>query len=200
LTTTSLSSAVRILALVLGCIVAACGSESPKFKNTDVTGVNYARGFELTDQNGKRRTLAEFKGKVVSVFFGYTQCPDVCPTTLAEMKEVRARLGADADRLQVLFVTVDPERDTPELLRNYVTAFDPSFLGLTGSPAEVAAVAKEFRVFYEKVPGKSPADYTMNHTAGSYVFDPAGHIRLFVRHGQATDVLAGDLKVLLAGG
>jgi len=184
---------------VLAAAIAACSQSGPRFANTDISGVSYARGFELTDQFGARRSLADFHGKVVSIFFGYTQCPDVCPTTLQEMKELRDKLGADAGRLQVIFITVDPERDTPGLLKTYLGAFDPSFLGLTGTPEQIAAVAKDFRVFYEKVPGKEPGQYTMNHTAGSYVFDPAGHIRLFVRHGQGTDVLAGDIRALLAG-
>ena len=186
-----------VAAVVLALTLAACSPGSPKFKNTDITGVPYARGFELTDQNGQRRKLADFRGKVVSIFFGYTQCPDVCPTTLAEMKEVREKLGPEASRLQVVFITVDPERDTPSLLKNYLAAFDPSFIGLTGTPEEIAAVAKDFKVFYEKVPGKNPGEYTMNHTAGSYVYDASGHIRLFVRHGQGPEVLAGDLKTLL---
>jgi len=187
-------------ALAAAAILAAgCGRDTPRFHNTDITGASYARGFELADQNGRRRSLAEFKGKVVSVFFGYTQCPDVCPTTLQEMGEVRRRLGADGERVQVVFVTIDPERDTPELLRNYVGAFDASFIALTGTPAEIAAMAKDFKVFYEKVPGSAPGQYTMNHTAASYVFDPQGRLRLFVRHGQGAEPLAADLKLLLDG-
>ncbi|SNS19983.1 protein SCO1/2 [Noviherbaspirillum humi] len=169
------------------------------FKNTDVTGLGYARDFQLTDHTGKTRALADFKGKAVVVFFGYTHCPDVCPTTMAEMAATMKQLGQDADRVQVLFVTVDPERDTPELLAKYVPAFDPRFLGLTGSPEAVDKVAKEFKVFYQKVPGKTPGSYTIDHTAGSYVFDPQGRIRLFVRHGQGPDALAHDLKQLLGG-
>lgn len=197
--------------LLLALSVAACdkGSDgsgmvlSPvksSFKNTDVTGLGYARDFRLTDHNGKQRSLADFRGKVTVVFFGYTQCPDVCPTTMAEMSEVMKTLGPDADRVQVLFITVDPERDTPELLAQYVPSFDKRFLGLTGTPAEIDKVAKEFRVFYQKVPGKQPGSYTMDHTAGSYVFDANGRIRLFVRHGQGPEALAKDLKVLLNGG
>ncbi len=201
--------ALPLLAFSLALSLTACdkGGDSggmllspvkSSFKNTDVTGLGYARDFQLTDHTGKPRSLADFHGKVVVVFFGYTQCPDVCPTTMAEMSEVMKSLGPDADRVQVLFVTVDPERDTPALLAQYVPAFDSRFLGLTGSPAEIDKVAKEFRVFYQKVPGKAPGSYTMDHTAGSYVFDPKGRIRLFVKHGQGPEPIAHDIKRLLA--
>jgi protein SCO1 len=168
------------------------------FINTDVTGLNYAKDFALTDHNGKPRTLADFKGKAVVVFFGYTQCPDVCPTTMAEMATVMKELGPLADRVQVLFITVDPERDTQELLSKYVPAFDPRFLGLRGDLAATQKVAQDFKVFYQKVPGKEPGSYTMDHTAGSYVFDPQGRIRLFVRHGQGAAPITHDLKLLLS--
>lgn len=179
--------------------LAAC-SDKPKqvFNNTDLTGLGYAKGFSLHDHNGKLRTLADFKGKAVVVFFGFTQCPDVCPTTMMEMSNVMKALGPDADRVQVLFVTVDPERDTAALLAQYVPAFDPRFLGLRGDLAETEKVAKEFKVFYQKVPGKTPGSYTVDHTAGSYVFDPQGRIRLFIRHGQGIDPIVQDLKTLLA--
>lgn len=169
-----------------------------KFKNTDVTGLGYARDFALPDHHGKLRTLADFRGKAVVMFFGYTQCPDVCPTTMTEMASVMQALGPLADRVQVLFVTVDPERDTPERLAGYVPAFDPRFLGLAGDKGATEKVAKEFHVFYQKVPGKEPGSYTMDHTAGSYVFDPQGRIRLFVRHGQGPEPIAHDLKILLS--
>jgi protein SCO1 len=168
------------------------------FINTDVTGLNYAKDFALTDHNGKPRTLADFKGKAVVVFFGYTQCPDVCPTTMAEMAAVMKELGPLADKVQVLFITVDPERDTQELLSKYVPAFDPRFLGLRGDLAATQKVAQDFKVFYQKVPGKEPGNYTMDHTAGSYVFDPQGRIRLFVRHGQGAAPITHDLKLLLS--
>ncbi|MEO6921420.1 MAG: SCO family protein [Collimonas sp.] len=167
------------------------------FNNTDVTGLGYARDFALTDHTGKPRTLADYKGKVVVVFFGYTQCPDVCPTTMVEMANVLKQMGPLASKVQVLFVTIDPERDTQELLSKYVPAFDPSFVGLYGDAAATEKVAKEFRVFYQKVPGKTPGSYSMDHTAGSYVFDPEGHIRLFIRHGQGPEPVAHDLKLLL---
>jgi protein SCO1/2 len=177
-------------------VLAGCNGSGPSFKNTDITGAGYGKDFTLTDHTGKTRTLADFRGKVVVVFFGYTHCPDVCPTTLADLKVAREQLGEDGKRVQVLFVTVDPERDTRELLSNYVPAFDPSFLGLYGDPAATARVAKEFRVFYQKVPGKTPDSYTVDHTAGSYVFDPQGRLRLLVRPGNVPNLVA-DLKTLL---
>lgn len=169
------------------------------FKNTDVTGLGYANDFALTDHTGKQRTLADFKGKAVLVFFGFMNCPDVCPTTMAEMAGVMKDLGPQADKVQVLFITVDPERDTPDQLAKYVPAFDPRFLGLSGDKDAIQKVAKEFRVFYQKSPGKEPGSYSMDHTAGSYVFDPQGRVRLFVRHGQGGEPITHDLKVLLSG-
>lgn len=168
------------------------------FKNTDVTGLDYAKDFGMPDHTGKMRTLADFKGKAVVVFFGYTQCPDVCPTTMTEMANVMQQLGPLSDKVQVLFVTVDPERDTPELLSKYVPSFDPRFLGLVGDKAATEKIAKEFRVFYQKVPGKEPGRYTVDHTAGSYVFDPQGRLRLFVRHGQGAEPLVHDIRLLLS--
>lgn len=186
--------------LVLACLLAGCDqltAKPPSFRNTDITGLDYARGFALTDHNGKARTLADFKGKVVLVFFGYTQCPDVCPTTMAELASVMQELGPKADQVQVLFVTVDPERDTQALLAQYVPAFDPRFLGLYGDAAATAKVAKEFKVFYAKVAGKTAGNYSMDHIAGSYVFDRNGKVRLFVRHGQGAAPIVHDLKQLL---
>lgn len=184
------------LALLLG----GCDKLADKpasFKNTDLTGLDYAKGFSLTDHNGTPRTLADFKGKVVVVFFGFTQCPDVCPTTLAEMASAMKQLGPQADDVQVLMITVDPERDTQELLAQYVPAFDKRFLGLRGTPEQTAQAAKEFKVFYAKVPGKQPGSYTMDHTAASYVFDRNGKVRLFVRYGQGVEPLVHDLRQLL---
>lgn len=176
--------------------LSGCTGSGPSFKNTDITGADYGKELTLTDHTGKTRTLADFRGKVVVVFFGYTHCPDVCPTTLAELKVAREQLGDDGKRVQVLFVTVDPERDTRELLANYVPAFDPSFLGLYGDAAETARVAKEFKVFYQKAPGKTPDSYTVDHSSGSYVFDPQGHLRLLVRPGNVSNLVA-DLRILL---
>jgi protein SCO1/2 len=193
-------------ALVAACALtvslAACdklpGKQKEAFQNTDVTGLDYAKGFALTDHTGKPRTLADFKGKVVVVFFGYTQCPDVCPTTMAEMASVMQKLGPLADQVQVLFITLDPERDTQQLLANYVPAFDKRFIGLRGTPDQTAKTAKEFKVFYSKVPGTSPGSYTIDHTAGSYVFDRDGRLRLFIRHGQGLEPIVHDLRQLLS--
>jgi protein SCO1/2 len=193
---------VLVAACALTVSIAACdklpGKQQVSFQNTDVTGLDYAKGFSLTDHTGKPRTLADFKGKVVVVFFGYTQCPDVCPTTMAEMATVMQKLGPLADQVQVLFITLDPERDTQELLANYVPAFDKRFIGLRGTPEQTARTAKEFKVYYAKVPGSDPKSYTIDHTAGSYVFDRDGRLRLFIRHGQGPDPIAHDLRQLLS--
>lgn len=177
--------------------LAACTPAKPQFESVDMTGADYARDFALVDAGGKPRTLADYRGKVVVVFFGYTQCPDVCPTTMAELKTVMQSLGADADRVQVVFVTLDPERDTPALLAQYVPAFDKRFVGLYGDAAATARTAKEFKIFYQKVPGPTPTSYTLDHTAGSYVFDSDGRVRLFVRQGQSAAAITHDLKILL---
>lgn len=181
-----------------GSLLAACSEPKPQFKSIDVTGADYARDFQLTDHNGQPRTLKDFRGKLVVVFFGYTQCPDVCPTTLTELAEAKKLLGPEGDKLQGLFVTVDPERDTPALLAEYVPLFDPRFLGLTGSAEEIAAVAKEFRVFYRKS-GDLEGHYTVDHSAGTYVFDPQGRLRLYLRHGETADVVVADIQALLDG-
>jgi len=186
--------------LALAVLLAGCDKlfdKPPSFDNTDVTGLAYGKGFALTDHNGKPRTLADFRGKVVVLFFGYTQCPDVCPTTMAELANVMKQLGPQADQVQVLFVTLDPERDTPALLAQYVPAFDQRFLGLYGDAAATAKVAKEFKVFYSKVPGATPGSYTIDHMAGSYVFDREGRLRLFVRNGQNPAALVHDIRLLL---
>jgi protein SCO1/2 len=188
----------RFAAVLAALLVAACAPEKLSFKSVDVTGAEFGREIALTDHTGKPRTLADFKGKVVAVFFGFTRCPDVCPTTLAEMKLVKERLGADGDKLQVLFVTIDPERDTPELLAKYVPAFDPTFLGLYGTAEATAKTAKEFKVFYQKAPGSSPDNYSMDHTAATFIYDPLGRLRLFAKHGMGADALAQDIKQLLA--
>ena len=180
-------------------IFTACSEASkPAFKGVDIAGVDYAKDLPLTDQFGKARHLSDFAGKVVTVFFGYTHCPDVCPTTMSEMAQVKSELGADGDKLQVIFVTVDPERDTPEILKAYMVNFDPSFLALRGSAQELAAVAKDFKIFYKQVPGPTPTSYTMDHSAGLYVFDPSGRLRLFQRYGVGVQPLADDIRLLLA--
>jgi protein SCO1/2 len=189
----------RFLMLLLASLVLAACSPKQSFKNVDITG-SKAFGTELSllDPDGKVRTLADFKGKAVVMFFGYTQCPDICPTTLTEMQQVMTLLGPQADKVQVLFVTVDPERDSAVILKQYVPAFDSRFLGLR--PADEAAlekVTKDFKIYYKKVPGTSPGSYTMDHTAGSYAFDPEGHLRLYIKHAQGPETLAQDLKELL---
>ena len=194
----------HVLLLLCATVLAlsACSEKSSPaatFTNTDVTGLAYGKGFELTDHQGQRRTLADYKGKAVVVFFGFMHCPDVCPTTMMEMSNVMKALGPDADRVQVIFITLDPERDSQDLLSQYVTAFDPRFVGLRGTPEEIDRTAQEFKVFHEKVPGKEPGSYTIDHTAGSYVFDPEGRLRLFVRHGQGVEPVVHDLKILLTG-
>jgi protein SCO1/2 len=178
--------------------LAGCGRDGPKFKSTDVTGADYGKTLALTDHAGTPRTLADWRGKLVVVFFGFTQCPDVCPTTLATMADVMKRLGPDADRVQVLFVTVDPERDTKAVLAPYVTAFDPRFVGLWGDADATAKAAREFRVFFQKVPLKS-GTYSIDHTAASFVLDAQGRLRLYVRHQMPPEDIAADLRLLLRG-
>lgn len=173
-------------------------SAKAQFKGIDITGADYARELALIDAEGKPRTLADFKGKVVVVFFGFTQCPDVCPTTLLELAAVKKALGAEGARVQGIFVTVDPERDTPQVLKAYVDNFGSDFVALRGDAEQTKAVAKHFKVFYAKVPSNTEGQYSMDHTAGSYVFDPSGRIRLFTRYGVGAEALTHDLKLLLA--
>jgi protein SCO1/2 len=174
-----------------------CTKAGTQFKAIDLTGADYAKDFQLTDHNGRQVSLKDFKGKVVVLFFGYTQCPDVCPASMAELAETKKLLGADGQRLQGLFVTVDPERDTPELLKAYMANFDPSFLALRGTPEQLAAMAKDFKVYYKKVEGKTPTSYTMDHSAASYVYDPQGQLRLYARYGAGPQALASDIQLLL---
>lgn len=185
--------------LALVATLAGCDrTTAPSFKAIDITGAEYAQGFDLPDASGQRRTLADFKGKVTLVFFGFTHCPDVCPTTLLEIAEVKKALGAGGERIQGIFVTVDPERDTPEVLKAYVDNFGAGFVALRGTMEETAEVAKAFKVYYAKVPGQTPGSYTMDHTAGSYVFDANGKVRLFTRYGTGAEALKHDLQILLA--
>jgi protein SCO1/2 len=186
-----------ILCLAGALALAGCGADTPKFKSSDVTGAGFGRDFALSDPAGKPRVLADFRGKVVVLFFGYTQCPDVCPTTLSALADALKQLGTDADRVQVLFVTVDPGRDTAEILSNYVAAFGPSFVGLRGDAEAIARTAKEFKILYQKQPGRTPESYTVDHSAGSFVFDPQGRLRLYVGNGQGADVFAHDIRELL---
>jgi len=191
-----ISGARALLFLLLVCLVLA-GCSKPQFNNIDISGASYARDFALTDAAGAPRALGDYRGKVVVLFFGYTHCPDVCPTTLAQLAQARRLMGADAGRVQVLFVTLDPDRDTPQLLTRYVRAFDPSFVGLTGTEPQIQAAAREFKVFFQKVAGPAADSYTLDHSSGSFVFDSQGHVRLYLRDGAPADQIAPDLKRLL---
>jgi protein SCO1 len=191
--------AIFYLAAALLVLISGCSEQKMQFKGVDITGADYAQNFSLPDQFGNTRTIADFKGKVVVVFFGFAQCPDVCPTTMAELAEVKKSLGKDADKLQAIFITVDPERDTPAVLKAYMENFDPSFIALRGTLEQTAAVAKHFKTYYKKNEGKTPGSYTMDHSAGSYVFDPQGRVRLYTRYGDGKGAvaLADDIKLLL---
>ena len=178
-------------------MLAACDAGGPKFKSTDITGADFGRSLALTGHDGKPRSLDDFRGKVVVLFFGFTHCPDICPTTLADMSGVMKALGKDAARVQVLFVTVDPERDTPEVLAKYVPAFNPGFLGLYGDAAATQRAAKEFKIYYEKRAGGAPGAYTVDHSGQTYVLDAQGRLRLMVRHDRIAQDLADDLRTLL---
>jgi len=178
----------------------ACSPEAPKFTAIDITGADYAKDFALTDHNGQARTLKDFQGKIVMMFFGYTQCPDVCPTSMLEMVEIKKLLGPDGARLQALFVTIDPERDQPEMLKAYMENFDATFLALVPEPAKLPALAKDYKVYYKKVDGPTPTSYTMDHTAGSYVYDTSGKLRLFTRYGTQAELTTADIRVLLQQG
>jgi len=187
--------------LVLGIgVLGACTESKPQFRGVDITGADYGRDFRLTDHNGQLRSIQDFKGKAVIVFFGYTQCPDVCPTSMTELAEVKKLLGPDGDKLQGIFVTVDPGRDTAEMLKAYMTNFDPSFLALIPTADQLPVVAKDFKVYYKRVEGKTPTSYTMDHSAGSYLYDPQGRLRVYNRYGSGAPALAADVKQLLKGG
>jgi protein SCO1/2 len=185
------------LAAVAGTALTACTDRKPSFNAVDITGADYAKGFTLADADGRQRTLADFKGKVVVMFFGYAQCPDVCPTTMTEMAQVKQQLGSDGDKLQVLFVTVDPERDTPAVMKAYMGAFDPAFVALIPTPEQLAALAKDYKVYYKKVDGKTPTSYSMDHSAASFVYDTEGRLRLYARYGAGVPAMVSDLRALL---
>lgn len=187
----------RNSALLLALLVAACSPDSPKFRSTDLTGADFGKELALTGHDGKPRTLADFRGKAVVLTFGFTHCPDICPTTLADVAAALKKLGPDAARVQVLFVSVDPERDTPDVLAKYVPAFDPGFLGLTGDAAATQRTAKEFKIFYEKRPGGAAGAYTVDHSGQIYVLDAQGRLRLFVRHDRIAQDLPEDLRTLM---
>ena len=195
----------RLLALILAMLsLLACSEKKVAFNSVDITGATYAQDFSLPDADGKTRTMKDFAGKVTVVFFGFTQCPDVCPTTMAEVAAVKKALdknkAGDGDKLQAVFITIDPERDTAPVLKAYVANFDASFVGLRPASAEALAdAAKAFKIYYKKVDGKTAGSYTMDHTAASYVFDTKGHVRLFTRYGSGADKLTEDVRQLLAG-
>jgi protein SCO1/2 len=187
----------HLLMAALAMAVSACSPEKPTFKAIDLTGADYAQGFQLKDQFGQERTLADFKGQVVVVFFGFTQCPDFCPTTLSEWVQVKKALGENGKKLQAVFITVDPERDTPEVLKDYMANFDPSFLALIPTLETLPALAKNFKIYYKKVPGPTPTSYTMDHQAGTYMYDTEGRLRLYARYGLGPAAMAEDIGKLL---
>ena len=178
---------------------AACSPDKPQFKSIDLTGADYAKDFPLADQNGQTRTIKDFAGKVVVVFFGFTQCPDVCPTSMAELAGIKKSLGADGDKLQGIFISVDPERDTPEVLKAYMANFDAKFLALRPSQEQLPVLAKDFKIYYKKVEGKTPTSYSMDHSAGYYIYDPQGRLRLYNRYGSGAEGLTSDIRLLLKG-
>ncbi|MBP6396204.1 MAG: SCO family protein [Giesbergeria sp.] len=189
--------AASALSISAAAVLTACSPDGPAFRGVNITGADYARDFSLTDHHGQLRSLKDFRGKVVVVFFGFTQCPDVCPTSMQELAEVKAALGADGERLQGIFISVDPERDTLELLKAYMENFDPSFLALRPTPEQLPALAKDFKIHYKKVDGTTPTSYTLDHSAGSYLYDPQGRLRVYHRYGSGTEALTEDVRLLL---
>ena len=185
------------MSISAAAILTGCSKGPVEFRGVDITGADYARDFQLTDHNGQQRSLKDFAGKVVVVFFGFTQCPDVCPTSMQELAEVKQQLGKDGERLQGVFVTVDPERDQLELLKSYMQNFDPEFLALRPTPEQLPALAKDYKIYYKKVDGKTPTSYTMDHSAGSYLYDPQGRLRVYQRYGSGTEALSADVRTLL---
>lgn len=191
---------LRLLVLAaLSALLAACSPDKPAFRSIDITGADYARDFKLADFNGQQRTLADFRGKVVVVFFGFAQCPDVCPTALSDLVQVKQLLGADGSKLQAIFITLDPERDSAQVLKAYTANFDPQFLALIPTVEQLPELARHFKIFYRKNEGKTPGSYTLDHSAGSYVFDPQGRVRLYTRQGIKPEALAQDVTILLRG-
>lgn len=189
-----------LVAVLLAAPLIACEPRAtpPTFNATDITGASFARDFQLTDHNGQTRTLADFRGKLVAMFFGYTHCPDVCPTTMADLAAAIKLLGPDGNKVQVLFVTVDPERDVADLLKQYVPAFNPTFLGLHPTPEQLKMLATEYKVVYQKNPGREEGNYLMDHSAGTYVYDTQGRLRLLMPYGTSAALMARDFKALLA--
>lgn len=191
--------AKAIFISVFTVFLAACSPDQPQFKSIDLTGADYAKDFALLDQNGQVRNIKDFAGKVVVVFFGFTQCPDVCPTSMVELAGIKKSLGADGNKLQVVFISVDPERDTPEILKAYMGNFDPSFLALRPSMEQLPVVAKDFKIYYKKVEGRTATSYSMDHSAGNYIYDTQGRLRLYNRYGSGVDGLTQDIRLLLKG-
>ena len=189
--------AISALSISATAVLTACSESAVEFRGVNITGADYARDFSLTDHNGQRRSIKDFQGKVVIVFFGFTQCPDVCPTSMQELAQVKQELGADGDRLQGIFISVDPERDTLEMLKAYMANFDPGFLALRPTPEELPALTKNFKIYYKKVDGTTPTSYTMDHSAGSYVYDPQGRLRIYHRYGSGAEALTQDVRTLL---
>ena len=179
--------------------LAACSPDTPQFKSIDMTGADYAKDFALPDQNGQTRSVKDFAGKVVVVFFGFTQCPDVCPTSMTELAGIKKSLGADGSKLQAVFISVDPERDTPEILKAYMGNFDPTFLALRPSMEQLPALAKDFKIYYKKVEGRTATSYSMDHSAGNYIYDTQGRLRLYNRYGSGSEGLTHDIRLLLKG-
>ncbi|MBX3611285.1 MAG: SCO family protein [Hydrogenophaga sp.] len=186
------------LACAAPVLLLACSPKKPEFKSTDVTGAAFAKDLKLKDHHGNVRTMQDFKGQIAVIFFGFTQCPDVCPTSMNTMAEVKRLLGAQGDRLQVLFITIDPERDTQALLKEYMASFDPGFLALRPEPDEVQRVASDFKIYFKKVSGSTPTSYTMDHSAGKYIFDTESRVRLFSAYGTDAATIAADIQVLLS--
>ncbi|MBX9835503.1 MAG: SCO family protein [Burkholderiaceae bacterium] len=192
--------AISALSISAAAVLTACSESAVEFRGVNITGADYARDFSLTDHNGQLRSIKDFQGKVVIVFFGFTQCPDVCPTSMQELAQVKQALGADGDRLQGIFISVDPERDTLEMLKAYMGNIDPGFLALRPTPQELPALTKNFKIYYKKVDGTTPTSYTMDHSAGSYVYDPQGRLRIYHRYGSGTEALTQDVRALLKQG
>lgn len=193
----------RRLALIAAALaalaaLAACGWLGPGYNGINLTGVDWGRDFRLSDADGREHSLADWRGKYVMLFFGYVYCPEVCPSALVRAAEVRNALGADKEKIQVITVTLDPERDTPAQIRDYAAAFDPSFVGLWGTPERIKEVAKEFRVYYQKVPTGS--SYSIDHTALTFLFDPEGRLRLAWGHRQTSEQYIADFRKLMGAG
>ena len=189
---------LKALSMLFFVLLVACSPQKPAaFVATDITGADFPKGISLTDHNGKRRSMSDFKGKVVATFFGYTHCPDVCPTTMVDLKQAMQLLGDKSDQVQVLFVTLDPQRDTQAVLSKFVPSFDKRFIGLWGSLQETAETMAMYKIFYAKVKGKTETDYTIDHSAGMYIFDQSGNVRLYVSYGTKAADIASDIKKLL---